>query len=69
MNLQTILQTQPLVSVLSPPPSQGREDPFYVLDIGDIVQKIKIWRLKMPRVKPFYGEDLPASYFFIIFFL
>ncbi|XP_047497390.1 ornithine decarboxylase-like [Penaeus chinensis] len=33
----------------------GREDPFYVLDIGDIVQKIKIWRLKMPRVKPFYA--------------
>lgn len=33
----------------------GREDPFYVLDIGDVVQKIKIWRLKMPRVKPFYA--------------
>lgn len=33
----------------------GREDPFYVLDVGDVVQKIKVWRLKMPRVKPFYA--------------
>lgn len=35
---------------------QGREDPFYILDVGDLVQKIKIWKLKMPRIKPFYGE-------------
>lgn len=33
----------------------GQEDPFYILDVGDIVQKIKIWQLKMPRVKPFYA--------------
>lgn len=33
----------------------GQEDPFYVLDVGDIVQKIKVWQLKMPRVKPFYA--------------
>lgn len=33
----------------------GQEDPFYVLDVGDIVQKIKVWKLKLPRVKPFYA--------------
>ncbi|KAK8735220.1 hypothetical protein OTU49_005567 [Cherax quadricarinatus] len=33
----------------------GQEDPFYVLDVGDIVQKIKVWKLKMPRVDPFYA--------------
>ncbi|XP_045604602.1 ornithine decarboxylase [Procambarus clarkii] len=33
----------------------GQEDPFYILDIGDIVQKIKIWKLKLPRVDPFYA--------------
>ncbi|XP_063867887.1 ornithine decarboxylase-like [Scylla paramamosain] len=32
-----------------------QEDPFYVLDVGDIVQKIKVWKLKLPRVKPFYA--------------
>jgi ornithine decarboxylase len=35
--------------------SPGQEDAFMVLNIGDIVQKIKNWRLKMPRVKPFYA--------------
>lgn len=34
---------------------QGQEDAFFVLDVGDIVQKIKVWQLKMPRVKPFYA--------------
>jgi len=33
----------------------GREDPFYVLDVGEVVQKIKAWKLKMPRIKPFYA--------------
>ncbi|XP_045127465.1 ornithine decarboxylase-like [Portunus trituberculatus] len=32
-----------------------QEDPFYILDVGDIVQKIKVWKLKLPRVKPFYA--------------
>ncbi|XP_068241472.1 ornithine decarboxylase 1-like [Palaemon carinicauda] len=33
----------------------GQEEPFFVLNVGDIVQKIKVWHLKMPRVKPFYA--------------
>ncbi|KAK7053093.1 hypothetical protein SK128_020406 [Halocaridina rubra] len=33
----------------------GQEDAFYVLDVGDIVQKIKMWQLKIPRVKPYYA--------------
>ncbi|KAG0722253.1 Antizyme inhibitor 2 [Chionoecetes opilio] len=33
----------------------GQEDPFFVMDVGDIVQKIKVWKLKLPRVKPFYA--------------
>ncbi|XP_076038818.1 ornithine decarboxylase-like isoform X2 [Oratosquilla oratoria] len=33
----------------------GQEDPFFILDLGDIVQKVKMWKLKLPRVKPFYA--------------
>lgn len=33
----------------------GQEDPFFVMDVGDIIQKIKVWKLKLPRVKPFYA--------------
>lgn len=32
-----------------------QEEPFYVCDIGDIVRKHKDWKLKMPRVEPFYA--------------
>ena len=33
-----------------------QEDAFYVLDIGDVVRKHKEWKLKLPRVAPFYGK-------------
>ncbi|KAK8385278.1 hypothetical protein O3P69_012246 [Scylla paramamosain] len=32
-----------------------QEDPFYILDVGDIVEKVKLWKMKLPRVKPFYA--------------
>lgn len=32
-----------------------QEDAFYVCDIGDIVQKHRIWKAALPRVKPYYG--------------
>ncbi len=31
------------------------DDAFYVLDVDDIVRKHNEWRLKLPRVNPFYG--------------
>ncbi len=33
-----------------------QEEAFYVMDIGDIIRKHKEWKLKMPRVAPFYGN-------------
>ncbi|RWS14376.1 ornithine decarboxylase 2-like protein, partial [Dinothrombium tinctorium] len=31
------------------------EEPFYVVDIQDVLRKHKNWLLKMPRVKPYYA--------------
>jgi len=31
------------------------DEPFYVVDLGDICRKVKLWRLKLPRVKAFYA--------------
>lgn len=33
-----------------------QEEPFIVADLADIVYKYKLWKLKMPRVEPFYGK-------------
>lgn len=33
-----------------------QEDPFYILDVNDIIRKHQDWTLKMPRVTPFYGK-------------
>ena len=33
-----------------------QEEAFYVLDVGDLIRKHKDWKLKMPRVAPFYGN-------------
>lgn len=32
------------------------EEPLYVCNISDIIQKHHIWKQSMPRVQPFYGE-------------
>lgn len=34
-----------------------QEEAFFVLDVGDIVRKHKEWKLKLPRVTPFYGKQ------------
>ncbi|XP_013777517.1 ornithine decarboxylase-like [Limulus polyphemus] len=36
--------------------SQGlSEEPFYVLDLADVVYKMKLWQTALPRVRPFYA--------------
>uniref|UniRef100_A0A646QEW9 ornithine decarboxylase n=1 Tax=Hemiscolopendra marginata TaxID=943146 RepID=A0A646QEW9_9MYRI len=32
-----------------------QEEPFYVVDLSDLVWKHKQWKLKLPRVEPFYA--------------
>ena len=34
----------------------GKEDAFYVVNLGDVVNKHRLWREKLPRVEPFYGN-------------
>lgn len=41
--------------------SEPSEDPFYVVDIQDILKKHKTWLLNMPRVKPFYAVKCNSS--------
>ncbi|KAF1745270.1 hypothetical protein MXB_2248, partial [Myxobolus squamalis] len=31
------------------------DDPFYVCNLGDVVQKHLLWRLKFPRIEVFYA--------------
>lgn len=33
----------------------GQEDPFYVLDLGEVVARYRNWKALMPRVEPFYA--------------
>lgn len=42
-----------------------QDEAFYVLDIGDIVQKHQIWKEKLPRVEPYYGKSLIFRIYFI----
>lgn len=32
-----------------------QEEPFLIADLADIVYKYKLWKLKMPRIQPFYA--------------
>lgn len=34
---------------------KNQEDAFYILDIGDIINKHREWITKIPRVAPHYG--------------
>lgn len=33
-----------------------QEDAFYILDLGDIINKHRSWREKFTRVDPYFGE-------------
>lgn len=32
------------------------DEPLYICDISDIINKHNIWKQRMPRVLPFYGK-------------
>lgn len=34
----------------------AQEDPFYVMDLGEVVARYHQWKELLPRVEPFYGE-------------
>jgi len=34
---------------------KNQEDGFYIMDIGDIINKHREWITKIPRVAPHYG--------------
>ncbi|OWR55169.1 ornithine decarboxylase, partial [Danaus plexippus plexippus] len=34
---------------------RGHEEPFYVMDLGEVVQRYNTWKELMPRVEPFYA--------------
>lgn len=34
----------------------NQEEAFFVCDLGDIVKKFNEWKVKFPRVEPFYGK-------------
>ena len=33
----------------------GQDEPFYVVDVNDMLLKHKKWLINLPRVKPFYA--------------
>lgn len=62
-----VTEEQPRVNVMEGPWSSleaiqdvvatgQQEDPFYVMDLGEVVQRYNSWIELMPRVKPFYGK-------------
>lgn len=36
----------------------GEEDTFFVGDLGEVYRQHMRWKKNLPRVKPFYGEQL-----------
>ncbi|XP_022160145.1 ornithine decarboxylase 1-like [Myzus persicae] len=38
-------------------------DPFYIFDVGDLVNKAIIWQQTLPRVKPFYAVKCNDNFF------
>ena len=39
----------------TPFPPQDREDPFYVVDLGRLLELHQQWRTALPSVQPFYA--------------
>ena len=39
---------------------ENLEDPFHLMDIGDVVRKHRVWIDRIPRVVPHYGNYILA---------
>ena len=35
--------------------TRNQEEPFFVCDVGEIVKKFNEWKVKFPRIQPFYA--------------
>lgn len=52
-----------VLDVIKDAAQRGCEDPFYVVDLGDIVYKYNLWKDSIPRVHPYYAvkcNDCPT---------
>lgn len=47
--------TAPIDQTIRSVIESGLEEPFYVVDVQDILSKHKKWMLNMPRVRPYYA--------------
>jgi ornithine decarboxylase len=36
-------------------PTKVTEEPFYIIDLDDIIKKLNVWKTNLPRVEPFYA--------------
>lgn len=45
---------------------ENQEDAFYIVDIGDVIQKHYDWMKKMPRVVPHFGIYPLCHYVFSV---
>lgn len=36
-------------------PTKVTEEPFYIVDLDDIIKKVNKWKINLPRVEPFYA--------------
>ena len=68
-----VVEEQQLITVMDGPwsptalireivESGTQEDPFYVMDLGEVVARYHRWKELMPRVEPFYGEIYLSLY-------
>lgn len=39
------------------------DEALYICNISDIINKHQVWKQYLPRVKPFYGKNLPYLLF------
>lgn len=46
--------------------TKEQQEAFIVLELDDIVHKYSNWKLKLPRVTPFYGNATNQKYFALL---
>jgi ornithine decarboxylase len=42
--------------------SEATDEPFYIFDVDDLIEKFRNWCVKMPKVRPFYAVKCNDDY-------
>lgn len=54
------------IAEITPFSPQETDEAFFICDLRDLEQKMKLWQRELPQVTPYYGEAAPHLFVYML---